>query len=230
MWMMSRTERSEDAEPPRGVSRGTGAGQSAQHPAGQGTDGEPRSTGTAAGSEEQHTDFPSTGEFADGHDPEGFELASQVAMGLSGLLPPSRVGPTRRRRRRVHDEVRSGPGADARDPQPLGAAMARLVRSRGWRTELGLRMIVSRWSLLVGAANAEHSVPEAYHDRILVVRAESSTWAAALRTIAPQLVAELNHRLGEGSVLRVDVRGPAGPSWKHGLRSVPGRGPRDTYG
>lgn len=108
--------------------------------------------------------------------------------------------------------------------------MERLVRARGWRTELGLRMIVSRWSTLVGQANAEHSVAEAYHDRILVVRAESSTWAAALRTIAPQLVAELNRRLGDGSVVRVDVRGPAGPSWKHGPRSVPGRGPRDTYG
>nr|NLD40552.1 DUF721 domain-containing protein [Actinomycetales bacterium] len=26
------------------------------------------------------------------------------------------------------------------------------------------------------------------------------------------------------------VLGPKAPSWKHGIRSVPGRGPRDTYG
>ena len=164
------------------------------------------------------------------HDPEGYELATQVAMGLSGLLPPPRVGPPKRRRSRTREEMRSGSGADPRDPQPLGTAMERLVRARGWRTELGLRLIVSRWSMLVGEANAQHSAPEAYHDHVLVVRAESSTWATALRTIAPQVVAELNRRLGEGSVVRVDVRGPASPSWKHGPRSVPGRGPRDTYG
>ncbi|MDN5961949.1 MAG: DciA family protein, partial [Propionibacterium sp.] len=61
-------------------------------------------------------------------------------------------------------------------------------------------------------------------------RAESSTWASALRLLAPQLVAELNRRLGDGSVIRVDVRGPAAPSWRHGRRTVNGRGPRDTYG
>jgi hypothetical protein len=32
-------------------------------------------------------------------------------------------------------------------------------------------------------------------------------------------------------VTRMVVSGPSGPTWKHGLRSVPGaRGPRDTYG
>lgn len=214
---MSDTERFEDAE--QAAQPGAVAGRSAGHDMPElGRDAQSRT------SPDGDTDP------LDDHDPEGFELASQVAMGLSGLLPPSRVGPPRRHRRRVHEEMRSGPGSDVRDPQPLGTAMERLVRARGWRTELGLRMIVSRWSALVGAANAEHSVPENYHDRILVVRAESSTWATALRTIAPQLVAELNRRLGDGSVVRVDVRGPAGPSWKHGPRSVPGRGPRDTYG
>ena len=42
---------------------------------------------------------------------------------------------------------------------------------------------------------------------------------------------DLNAELGEGSVVRIEVRGPAAPSWKHGIRSVrDGRGPRDTYG
>lgn len=216
---MSDAERSGDAGPDPKLSPRASTG----HPRAEGI--------TEPDAAEQPGTFPDvSAESFDGHDPEGFELASQVAMGLSGLLPPSRVGPARHYRRRVHEETRSGPGSDVRDPQLLGTAMERLVRARGWRTELGLRMIVTRWSTLVGSANAEHSVPEAYHDRILVVRAESSTWAAALRTIAPQLVAELNRRLGDGSVVRVDVRGPAGPSWKHGPRSVPGRGPRDTYG
>ncbi|WP_302968247.1 hypothetical protein [uncultured Varibaculum sp.] len=35
-----------------------------------------------------------------------------------------------------------------------------------------------------------------------------------------------------GSVVikRLIILGPKAPSWKHGPRSVKGRGPRDTYG
>ena len=165
------------------------------------------------------------------HDPEGFDVASRVAHRLSGLLPPARLGPGRggRRRRRVTGEQRSGPRPDARDPQPLGAAVDELIAARGWRRQIGLRLVVQRWDELVGPSNARHSTPESYHDGVLVVRAESSTWASALRAIAPQLVAELNRRLGDGAVTLVDVRGPSAPSWHHGPRSVPGRG-RDTYG
>ena len=65
---------------------------------------------------------------------------------------------------------------------------------------------------------------------MLTVRAESTTWASSLRTIAPQLVAILNESLGQGTVTRVHVIGPEAPNWKKGLRSVQGRGPRDTYG
>ena len=40
----------------------------------------------------------------------------------------------------------------------------------------------------------------------------------------------LNEEVGDGTVTRVDVRGPGGPSWRKGSLTVPGRGPRDTYG
>ncbi|CEG98250.1 DciA family protein [Propionibacterium freudenreichii] len=178
---------------------------------------------------------PDEGALPDDHDPEGFEVATSVAHQLSGMLPPARLGPRkkgrkRRRRARLFDEERSGAGPDVRDPQAVGSAMEKLVNERGWRTQLGLRLIVGRWAELVGPTNAAHSRPESYRDRVLVVRAESSTWASALRLLAPQLVAELNRRLGDGSVIRVDVRGPAAPSWRHGRRTVNGRGPRDTYG
>ena len=38
-------------------------------------------------------------------------------------------------------------------------------------------------------------------------------WATSLRTIAPQLVAELNRRLGEGTVTRVIIEGLSAGSW-----------------
>ena len=62
------------------------------------------------------------------------------------------------------------------------------------------------------------------------VRTDATVWATSMRMIAPNLVAELNRRLGQGTVTRVVIEGPSAPSWKHGPRSVPGRGPRDTYG
>lgn len=102
--------------------------------------------------------------------------------------------------------------------------------TQGWTTEVKLHHLLGGWASLVGEVNAAHSRPETFADKVLTVRAESSTWATSLRQIAPQLVARLNEQLGQGSVERVQVIGPHAPSWKKGRRSVPGRGPRDTYG
>jgi hypothetical protein len=52
-----------------------------------------------------------------------------------------------------------------------------------------------------------------------------------LRLLAGTLVRRLNAELGEGTVQRVQVRGPAGPPRQPGAWRAPGgRGPRDTYG
>ena len=203
-------------------------GQPTARPEGSGEFGAASGPGRDGG----RSSAPAGADPTDHHDPEGFDVADRVAHGLSGLLPPARLGPGNgsRRRRRVTGEQRSGAHPDARDPQPLGAVVDDLIAARGWRKQIGLHLVIQRWDELVGPANAQHSVPESYRDGVLVVRAESSTWASALRVIAPQLVAKLNRRLGDGAVSRVDVRGPSAPSWHHGPRRVPGRGPRDTYG
>jgi predicted nucleic acid-binding Zn ribbon protein len=107
----------------------------------------------------------------------------------------------------------------------------RLIDAKGWATDINVHTLLARWSKLVGGVNAAHSHPESYADTVLTVRAESTVWATSLRSVAPQLVARLNEQLGEGTVTRVKVIGPEGPSWKKGRRSVrDGRGPRDTYG
>lgn len=167
------------------------------------------------------------------HDPLGLDLASQVAEGTRAVLPPSRGVRKKPRRRREWTDatVRSGAGPDARDPQPLGAALGRVIAERGWQREVNVRTLLDRWEALVGATNAAHSHPEAYTGSVLTVRCESTAWATSLRQLAPSLVASLNRELGEGTVTRITILGPAAPSWKHGPRSVrDGRGPRDTYG
>lgn len=166
------------------------------------------------------------------HDITGLDLARQIAASVGAQsreaprLPPKK----KQRPRRPVGERRSGARPDDRDPQLLGAAFERLLGERGWNTQVNVHMLLGNWPRLVGPVNADHSIPESFRDGVLTVRATSTTWATQLRLFAPQLVATLNRELGDGSVTRVEVKGPAAPSWKHGPRSVKGRGPRDTYG
>lgn len=162
------------------------------------------------------------------HDPTGVDLARQIAASVSAAARPG--VPKRRRRRQPSGPQASGAHPDDRDPMLLGAALDRLVELKGWNTQVNIHLLLGNWPKLVGPVNADHSAPEAFHDGVLTVRASSTAWATQLRLFAPQLVARLNAELGDGSVTRVEVRGPDAPNWKHGRRTVRGRGPRDTYG
>jgi predicted nucleic acid-binding Zn ribbon protein len=64
----------------------------------------------------------------------------------------------------------------------------------------------------------------------LTVRTDSTAWATEVRLLASQVLVRLNAELGDGTVTRIHVLGPQAPSWRHGPRTVRGRGPRDTYG
>lgn len=150
------------------------------------------------------------------HDPQGTEVARQVARAARGAVPKPK---------RSQKKARPTDG-----PTPIGELLASVADDQGWTRELNVHQLLGRWPALVGPVNAAHCEPESYADQVLTVRAESSTWATSLRSIAPQLVAVLNEHLGQGTVTRVVVVGPEAPSWKKGRRSVPGRGPRDTYG
>lgn len=130
-----------------------------------------------------------------------------------------------RRRRRW-----SGPRPDDRDPQPLGRLTARMMNDRGWNGRLAGGQVFDKWAGLVGADVAEHTRPVQLSDGELTVRADSTAWATQLRLLQRQLVAKIAAGVGAGVVTRLRVQGPAAPSWRHGPRHVPGRGPRDTYG
>jgi len=139
---------------------------------------------------------------------------------------PGRLAP----RRRPAGETRSGARADGRDPVLVGDTLSRLAAERGWQEELSVGSVVGRWREVVGEGVAEHCTPETFEDGVLVVRADSTTWAANLRLLTPQLLARLEADIGAGVVREVTVLGPSGPHWAKGPRRVRGRGPRDTYG
>jgi predicted nucleic acid-binding Zn ribbon protein len=141
------------------------------------------------------------------------------------------VGGARARRRRAPADSRSGAWPDARDPQPVGVGIQRVVAEHGWGTAVAVGGVIGRWDAVVGAEVAAHCHPESFADGVLLVRADSSAWATQVRLLALSLLRRLGEELGEGTVTKVVVRGPTAPSWRRGPRVAPGsQGPRDTYG
>jgi len=169
--------------------------------------------------------------------PTGLDLARAVTGEIAARA--NTAGRRQRRRRRgsfdgTSDADRSGgysgPAPDDRDPQDMQSTLDRLVADRGWGTDLAVAGAVARWPLVVGEKVAAHAVAEEFDDGVLTVRADSTSWAAEVKLLAPNILAALAKELGDQRVTRILVRGPNAPTWKHGHRVVRGRGPRDTYG
>jgi predicted nucleic acid-binding Zn ribbon protein len=124
----------------------------------------------------------------------------------------------------------SGPGPDPRDPQLFGTMLERLMRARGWEKPKAEAMVFGAWEKVVGADIAKHSRPIKLEDGVLTVEAESTAWATQLRLLAAKLLRSIAVEVGHNVVLKLNIHGPAAPSWSKGPRRVQGRGPRDTYG
>lgn len=124
----------------------------------------------------------------------------------------------------------SGPGPDARDPQPLGRLTRDLAKKRGWSTHVAEGTVLGHWSSVVGHQIADHATPSALNDGVLSVAAESTAWATQLRIIQAQVLAKIATAVGDGVVTALKITGPVAPSWRKGPLHIAGRGPRDTYG
>jgi predicted nucleic acid-binding Zn ribbon protein len=113
----------------------------------------------------------------------------------------------------------------------LSSAISGLLDAEGWGLPVATGSVFGRWAEIVGADLAEHTTPERLADGELTVAADSTAWATQVRLLAAQLVLRLNQELGDRTVLRVKVHGPAPPGRQPGRWRVRGgRGPRDTYG
>ena len=116
------------------------------------------------------------------------------------------------------------------EPMGLGMVLKRYIRARGWDTETAMGAIMARWPVIVGPHVAAHCQVETFDGRKLLVRCSSTAWAKQLTLLLPHIERRIDEEVGAGVVTQVIIRGPSAPSWKHGPISVPGRGPRDTYG
>jgi predicted nucleic acid-binding Zn ribbon protein len=146
-------------------------------------------------------------------------------VGRGRRLPPSRRAAGSGSRRRW-----SGPGPDARDPQPLASVTRDVAKKRGWSGRVAEGAVFGQWPRVVGANIAEHATPTTLRDGVLTVAAESTAWATQLRIIQSQVLAKIAAEVGDGVVHSLRITGPVAPSWRKGPRHIAGRGPRDTYG
>ena len=160
--------------------------------------------------------------------------AAQDALSRARKQAKDRPKPQRskwlQRRRRTTDDQRSGAGPDERDPQRVGDVVNQLANEQQWIAPLSIGTILSQWPSIVGDDVASHVTPQAFRSGELIVQADSTAWATQMRLLTATVLRRLDEEMGKDVVQKVQVLGPRSPSWKKGPRSVPGRGPRDTYG
>ena len=164
-------------------------------------------------------------------EPAGPELARAVldaalAKRRDAARTPRRRGDGTGKRPRGY----SGPGPDPRDPQLFGAVLERLLKVRGWEKPKAEATVFGAWERVVGPEIAKHSRPVKLDAGVLTVEAESTAWATQLRMLAASLLKNIAAQVGHNVVTKLNIHGPAAPSWNKGPRRVQGRGPRDTYG
>lgn len=126
---------------------------------------------------------------------------------------------------------RTKPTRSSRDPATFSDAISGLVSERGWNQGMSVGSLFGEWPALVGPELADHVKPVTFEHGELILKTESTAWATEVRLLSGELITRLNGELGANLIEQITVKGPAGPSWRKGPRSVKGgRGPRDTYG
>ncbi len=122
------------------------------------------------------------------------------------------------------------PFGGGRDPEGIGAVMDALTSKLGWSSPLARSELLASWVEIAGSDTAEHSAPVGIEDGVLTVKCDSTAWATQLRLMRVQIMSRIVARYPDAGIASVRFEGPGAPSWKRGPRSIPGRGPRDTYG
>jgi len=143
---------------------------------------------------------------------------------------PGKRSPDARKRAKNKKDGASVPFGVGRDPRGIDEILDGLTSRLGWNSSLAKAELLASWSELVGAETALHSEPVAIDEGILTVRCDSTAWATQLRLMRGQITTSIAVRFPDAGIQSVKFDGPNAPSWKRGTRSIPGRGPRDTYG
>jgi len=160
------------------------------------------------------------------------EKDSDVAVEFYYRMRAAVTGRKDRDTKRREKSLRQGsrPFDEGRAPKSLASTMDSLIQNFGWQSKVAEGELFSNWKDLVGDRVAESSFPEDLSRGVLTVRCKSTAWATQLRLMGNEILAKIAERLPDLEVKEVRFIGPQAPSFKRGLRTVPGRGPRDTFG
>jgi predicted nucleic acid-binding Zn ribbon protein len=134
------------------------------------------------------------------------------------------------RKRKTKKEGATVPFGTGRDPQGLHDVIDGLANRMGWASPLARSDLLSSWAEIAGAETAEHSTPLSIDDGVLTVQCDSTAWATQLRLMRTTITTHILTKYPDAGISSIRFDGPNAPSWKRGPRSIPGRGPRDTYG
>ncbi len=134
------------------------------------------------------------------------------------------------RRRSRREPGSSAPFGNGRDPRGIAEVVDALTTRLGWNSPLARSELLSSWQELVGDETADHSTPTGIEEGVLSVSCDSTAWATQLRLMRAQILTRIAERYPDAGIQTLRFDGPGVPSWKRGPRSIPGRGPRDTYG
>jgi predicted nucleic acid-binding Zn ribbon protein len=117
------------------------------------------------------------------------------------------------------------------DPTLISDVLTNLVADRQWESGLAEGNLFAQWEKIVGSDIATHTTPISILDGVLLIQCSSTAWATQLQAVHDQLVTTISSSAPGALVESLRFTGPAGPSWKKGIRTIRGaRGPRDTYG
>lgn len=128
------------------------------------------------------------------------------------------------------ERASSAPFEKGREVIKAGESIDSLMKAFRWEGHLAEADLFNRWAEIVGDTNAASSQPETLTGGTLTIRCKSTSWATQLRLMQIQILEKINLAYPELEIKALKLLGPDAPSWKKGPRSVPGRGPRDTYG
>lgn len=143
---------------------------------------------------------------------------------------PGRRSADARKRVKKSKEGTTVPYGEGREPRGIEDVLESVTRRLGWTSSLARADLIDSWSEIAGAETALHSTPVAIEDGVLTVRCDSTAWATQLRLMRGQITTSIAERYPDAGIESIKFAGPNAPSWKRGTRSIPGRGPRDTYG
>ena len=137
---------------------------------------------------------------------------------------------TKDQKRRNEKLKGSKPFDKGRDPISAKDSMEGIISSFSWSNHLDKAELFTNWENVVGKDSGEASTPEDLQAGVLSVKCRSTAWATQLRLLEKDILRRINTDFPNLEVVEIKFFGPNAPSWKKGSRSVPGRGPRDTYG